>query len=84
MPWPGAFSFLPGEPRPHLLKFWHAEVVDRSGAPGEVLQADNAGIVVGCGHGALRILVLQREGGRRLSAQEFLAGHPLRQGQSLS
>ena len=83
MPWPGAFSYLPGQPQPHLLKIWHAEVVERSGPPGEVLQADKAGIVVGCGREALRILILQREGGRRLPAQDFLAGHPLRPGQML-
>jgi methionyl-tRNA formyltransferase len=28
----------------------------------------------------LRILELQREGGRRMSAAEFLAGHPLKPG----
>ena len=58
VPWPGAFSYLPGQPQPHLLKIWQAEVVERSGPPGEVLQADKAGIVVGCGREALRILVL--------------------------
>ena len=83
VPWPGAFSYLPGQPQPRLLKIWQAEVVDRAGPPGEVLQADKAGIVVGCGREALRMLVLQREGGRRLKAQEFLAGHPLHPGQRL-
>jgi methionyl-tRNA formyltransferase len=83
MPWPGAFTFLPDPPRPHLLKIWQAEVVAQAGQPGEVLIADKTGIAVGCGHDALRVLVLQREGGRRLSAQEFLAGHPLRPGQRL-
>ena len=83
VPWPGAFSYLPGQPQPHLLKIWHAEVVERSGPPGEVLQADKTGIVVGCGREALRILSLQREGGRRLPAQGFLAGHPLHLGQRL-
>ena len=82
-PWPGAFSYLPGQPHPHLLKIWHAAVVERSGSAGEILQADKTGIMVGCGHDALRILTLQREGGRRLSAQEFLAGHPLLPGQKL-
>jgi methionyl-tRNA formyltransferase len=82
-PWPGAFSFLPSQPQPHLLKIWRAEVAERSGPPGEVLQADKGGIVVGCGHAALRILMLQREGGRRLDAQAFLAGHPLQPGQML-
>ena len=83
MPWPGAFSYLLGQPQPHLLKIWQAEVVECAGQPGEVLRADKAGIVVGCGHKALRILILQREGGRRLPAQDFLAGHPLRPGQKL-
>jgi methionyl-tRNA formyltransferase len=83
VPWPGAFSYLPGQPQPHLLKFWQAEPVQYAGPPGEVLQADKTGIVVGCGRDALRILVLQREGGRRLTAQEFLAGHPLLPGQRL-
>jgi methionyl-tRNA formyltransferase len=82
-PWPGAFTYLPGQPNPHLLKIWQAEVVERAGLPGAVVQADKAGVVVGCGHEALRILILQREGGRRLQAHEFLAGHPLHPGQKL-
>lgn len=83
MPWPGAFSYLPDQPQPHLLKIWQAEVVACSGPAGEVLQADKAGILVGCGGEALRILNLQREGGRRLSAQEYLAGHQISPGQRL-
>jgi methionyl-tRNA formyltransferase len=83
VPWPGAFSYLSSHSQPLLLKLWRVEVVERSGQAGEVLQADRAGIVVGCGHEALRILTLQREGGRRLDAQAFLAGHPLLPGQRL-
>jgi methionyl-tRNA formyltransferase len=82
-PWPGAFTFLPADPQSHLLKLWQAEVAALSGPPGQILQADKGGIVVGCGEQALRILVLQREGGRRLAAEQFLAGHPLRPGQLL-
>jgi len=67
--------------KPQLLKVWKAEVVEKSGSPGEVLQADKTGIVVGCGQDALRILELQREGGRRLTPAEFLAGHPLTAGE---
>jgi len=81
-PWPGAFTYLPGGQR-HLLKVWQAEVLDRSGPAGDVLQADNAGVTVGCGQRALRLLVLQREGGRRLTAGQFLAGHPLKPGDRL-
>lgn len=83
VPWPGAFSYLPAQPQPHLLKIWQAEPIQRAGPPGEVLQADKTGLVVGCGRDALRILVLQREGGRRLTPQEFLAGHPLLPAQKL-
>jgi methionyl-tRNA formyltransferase len=73
----------PSEPQGQLLKIWQAELLKPSGPPGTILQADKTGIVVGCGAGSLRILVLQREGGRRMSAQEFLAGHPLLAGQAL-
>jgi len=93
-PWPGAFTFLPEQSsvgrassradataaKPQLLKIWKAEVVEKSGAPGEVLFADKTGIVVGCGQNALRILELQREGGKRLTAEQFLAGFPLKVG----
>src|SRR5439155_7362177 len=76
VPWPGAYTSLTGEPRPQLLKIWQAEVAGPSAAPaGEILAASKDGIVVSCGQESLRILVLQREGGRRLNAREFLAGH---------
>jgi len=56
------------------LKIWRARVADHPRlAPGDVA----AGLIVGCGEGALEILELQRAGGRRLSAPEFLRGHPL-------
>ncbi len=67
-------------PAPQLLKIWKAEVVEKAGGAGRILSADKTGIVVGCGHDALRVLELQREGGRRLPAAEFLAGHPLNSG----
>lgn len=83
IPWPGAFTFLPAHPRPHLLKIWQAEVADLSGPAGQVLQAEKCGIIIGCGEQALRVLELQREGARRLTPQQFLAGHALMPGQKL-
>ncbi len=93
-PWPGAFtswssSFslthspdtLKRELQPQMLNIWKAEVVEKSGPAGILLSSDKTGIVVGCGQDALRILELQREGGRRLPAAEFLAGHPLKVGE---
>ncbi len=75
-PWPGAFTYL-ARPERHFLKIWESEVEDRTGEAGVVLRADKGGIVVGCGLHALKVTALQREGGRRLTAQEFLAGNPL-------
>jgi len=82
-PWPGAFTHFAAQPKPFMLKIWEAEPVGGAGVPGEILQADKNGIVVACGGGALRVFVLQREGGRRLTAAEFLAGCPLTPGQRL-
>jgi methionyl-tRNA formyltransferase len=92
-PWPGAFTFLgetgilsvndkleAGSTRQILLKLWRAEVLEKTGAVGIILSADKTGIVVGCGQNSLRILELQREGGRRLAAEHFLAGFPLKAG----
>ena len=77
-PWPGTYTFLQRGPAPTLLKILRAEVVEQSsGPPGEILSANRDGIVVACGEGALRILELQREGGKRLTAEQFLAGYPI-------
>jgi methionyl-tRNA formyltransferase len=48
-----------------------------------VLAADGAGVLVACGEGALRVGELQRAGGRRLAAAEFLRGCPIRAGERL-
>lgn len=76
-PWPGSFAFLPGEPKPRLLKIHAAVRVAESGSaePGTVMAADKSGLVVACGEGALRLTEVQPEGGRRMSAEQFLAGH---------
>jgi methionyl-tRNA formyltransferase len=83
-PWPGAYTFLPGEPKPQLLKIWEAEVVEDAGnQAGQITAVRPEGIVVTCVPNGLRILVLQLEGSRRMTAREFLAGHRLLVGQFL-
>lgn len=83
-PWPGAFTYQPAAPKPRLLKLWLAEVEPTAtGAPGEILRADSTGLVIACGEQGLRILELQREGGRRLTTAQYLAGHPLAPGELL-
>ncbi len=79
-PFPGAYSTLRGEP----LKVWRAAVAPGSPAPpGTIVRADAQGIVVACGNGALRATELQRAGGKRLAAADFLHGLSLAAGERL-
>ena len=78
-PAPGARTQLRGEP----VKLWRAICAPARGAPGTVLAADAAGVLVACGVGALRVSELQRAGGRRLAAAEFLRGCPIPAGECL-
>jgi len=72
-PWPGTQTVLEGM----TLKLWRGLAVAGSGAPGEVIAAGADGIVIACGEGALRITELQKPGGRRLHAADFLRGQPV-------
>lgn len=70
-PFPCAYTQL-GETR---IRVWQAEpVANRSGQPGEILQADKHGLLVACGEGALNLLTLQWPGARAMSAAELLNG----------
>ena len=69
-PAPGASSSLAGAP----VKIWDARLEQGAGKPGETLAAGPEGILIACGVGALAVTQLQRAGGKRLSAAEFLRG----------
>ena len=71
-PWPMAEVQLDGE----RLRIHRAAPVDAVGAPGSVLAAGREGIVVACGEGALRLEVLQRDGGRAVTAADLLNARP--------
>lgn len=77
-PFPGATAQINGS----TLKIWRATALDdgEGGGPGEILSADADGIVVACGSGRLRLTELQKPGGKRLPAREFLAGFALTRG----
>ncbi len=62
------------------LKVFAAKVVDGEGAPGEVLDSH---LTVACGEGAVRLLELQRPGGRPLGARDFLRGYRILSGDTL-
>lgn len=84
-PWPGAYTFPQPPAKRQMLKLWQAEVAEgATGRPGEVIAADKSGLLVACGTGALRVLELQPEGGRRMKVPDFLAGHALPPGTMLA
>ena len=69
-PWPMADALLAGE----RVRVHGAVAIDAAPAavPGRILAAGRDGIDVACGEGALRIRVLQREGGRAITAADYL------------
>ncbi len=71
-PFPGCTFTLPTDKGPEVVKLWRASVVPASGAPGEVLHAQGDTLVVACGEQALALHTLQRPGGKRVAAREFL------------
>lgn len=62
------------------LKIWRCTTAPGQGTPGEVLKADASGLFVACGEGALSVTELQRSGGRRLTAADFLRGFQISTG----
>lgn len=80
-PWPAAHTFLPTPAGPRQLKvFAAAAQPDFAGAPGAVLRADDAGLLVAATGGAVLLSEIQLEGKRRMNAGEFLRGHPVAPG----
>lgn len=75
-PVPGASCVVGGS----LLKVWRAEAVTGVGLPGVILSAQRNGIIVACGEGALRLAELQKAGGKRLAAAQFLVGTSVLEG----
>jgi len=73
-PWPVAEGEIAGE----HVRIWAARAIERQhDAPtGSVLAAGREGIELACGEGALRVTALQRPGGKRISAADYLNARP--------
>ena len=79
-PWPVATAQIGGE----TLRILAAQplALDHHAMPGSLLAARPTGIDVACAEGALRITAVQRAGGRRITAGDYLNARPeLRQRQ---
>jgi methionyl-tRNA formyltransferase len=71
-PFPGAATTLDGEP----VKVWKAALGAMNGSPGEVIEASGDVLTVACGTGSLQLLELQKAGGKRVSARQFMQAAP--------
>lgn len=72
-PWPVATMQLQGK----NFKVHETRVVSGSGTPGQILGLSKTGLTIACGQGAVEILTLQAEGGKRMRAPDYFRGHPL-------
>lgn len=76
-PFPGCVAMIDDTP----VKLWRGQCVAQcltpDTAPGTVLAAGPQGVLVACGEGALLLTELQKPGGKRLPAADFLRGFAL-------
>jgi methionyl-tRNA formyltransferase len=79
-PWPVAEGAIAGE----SVRIWAAQAVERrhDATAGDVLAAGRDGIDLACGEGVLRVTALQRPGGKRISAADYLNARPELRGAS--
>ncbi len=76
-PNPGAYSYIHGG----MLKIWRAQIIAGDSAePGTIVATERHGITVACGKDNLMLEAVQKPGGKKLSAAEFLLGHALQPG----
>jgi methionyl-tRNA formyltransferase len=74
-PFPGAWCEMALEGEQVRVKILRCAIADGAAAPGELLDDH---LAVACGGGAIRILELQRAGGKPMKAEDFLRGTPLK------
>lgn len=77
--WPCAAVTLQGK----RLKIYKSEIADtdKSGRPGEIVDLKN--FTVACGTGAVKLVLVQYEGSKKMDGGEFLRGRRLSQGEIL-
>jgi methionyl-tRNA formyltransferase len=81
-PWPGAFTYA-GDERWTITRAHPEEAGDAAAEPGTILSAAKDAIRVAAGQGVLAIAELQPANSRRMSIQQYLAGHRVSPGSQL-
>lgn len=80
-PFPGAWCEVEIGGRKERLKLLRSALAGGAGKPGDILDDR---LTVACGAGAVRLVEVQRAGGRPIAAREFLRGTRLQEGMKLS
>ena len=80
-PSPGAWSEMEAGGKTERLKLLRSTLAEGRGNPGEILDDR---LTVACGEGAVRLVEVQRAGGKPAGAEEFLRGTKLEKGMKLS
>ncbi len=76
-PFPGAWCEMVLKGRPERVKVLRSQRAEAQGAPGTIVDSD---LTVACGEGGVRLIQLQKAGGKALEAAEFLRGNPIEPG----
>jgi methionyl-tRNA formyltransferase len=79
--WPGMFTYY----HKALLKLIKIEIAEGlfKGYPGEILDVENGAILIAAGEGAVNVLEVQPENGRKMTVSQYLAGHTMKKGERL-
>ena len=72
-PWPVATMEVNGQ----KFKVHATRMVEGTGNPGQILGLTKTGLKIACGEGAVEVISLQAEGGKRMAAPDYFRGHPL-------
>ena len=81
-PWPTSFTIL-NVYHGKQLKIHQTLVASKEhGNPGDIIEKNNKFFVC-CGDGAVELVTVQYEGGKRMSARDFFRGRPLKENENL-
>lgn len=83
-PWPGTFANLPDGVALKIHATRLLAHADACPAGGTIVAADSQkGLLIACGEGLIELTEVQAPGGKRMTARDFLRGHPLAVGARL-
>ncbi len=82
-PWPGAYTFL----NESKMRIWKTCIADfdnnQKHCPGEIVRADDEGVLVKCSDGYIMIQELQFDSSKRMKVSDYIRGHKISIGEKL-